>query len=314
MYNISSVSNMTGVNPITLRAWERRYGLITPARTPKGHRLYSDDDVLLIHRVLDLLKQGIAISQVSRFLEPAKPDTQLSPKKDSTEIQSLADQGIVSLAPWATYQARMLKAVISFDEHLLEDAYNESMSLYPVDLVTKHLLVPLLSTLGDRWNRKMGGVGEEHFFSVFMRNKLGSRFHHRNLNNTGPRILTACLPGELHELGVLLFSLAAHDMNYRITLLGANMPIGELESIARLTNSDAIALSATVLENEADTQQQIKELTNSCDIPIFIGGQIADNHRQLISDADAIPTSQDIGESLNIIHRILSNKLIKQEQ
>jgi len=66
---IRTVANLTGINPVTLRAWERRHNLITPRRTPKGHRLYTEDDVELIKQVLDLLDQGIAISQVKPLLE-----------------------------------------------------------------------------------------------------------------------------------------------------------------------------------------------------------------------------------------------------
>ena len=295
MYSISTVSNMTGVNPITLRAWERRYGLIKPTRTPKGHRMYSDDDIATIKRMLVLLDQGIAISQVGQYLDAETP----------------GDNSQQSGNHWQNYHDCMLKAVIFFDEQGLEQVYSEAMSLYPVDIVTKDLLIPLLATLGQRWLTNQRGIGEEHFFSEFVRNKLGSRFHHRNLNNRGPKILAACLPGEHHELGLLLFSLAAHERDYRIIMLGANMPINELTEIAGRTKCVAITLSATTLVDAQQTIQELRELVVSLDIPVFIGGKVVNEHRDLINATGAIPTAADISKSFSILNDHLNQQMQK---
>ena len=289
MYNISAVSSLTRVNAITLRAWERRYGLIRPARTPKGHRLYSEQDISTIKQVVKLLDQGIALSQVNQYLSESRSDK-----------EPLA-------GTWQPYQDRMLKAVVDFDEQELENIYNETMSLYPVDLVTRELLIPILKILGERWQNHNKGVGEEHFFVVFIRNKLGSRFHHRNLNNHGPRLLVACLPDEQHELGLLLFSLAAHERDYRIILLGSNMPMDELADIAQQTGSAAIILSATTVVDTKALLAKLTRLVSAVNIPVFIGGQITNRHRDIIQLADAIATSDDFTETLNIISQHLKH-------
>jgi DNA-binding transcriptional MerR regulator len=171
IYSISTVSAMTGVNAVTLRAWESRYGLISPTRTNAGHRLYAEEDIERIKLILTLLDEGIAISRVKEALRIAAEREVASPPDD---------QG-----PWEQFQRDMLNAVDRFDEATLERIYNESMSLYPVEVVTRQLLIPLLEMLGERWMKSDTGIAEEHFFSVFMRNKLGARFHHRNLQNTG---------------------------------------------------------------------------------------------------------------------------------
>lgn len=66
---IREVTRLTGVHPVTLRAWERRYGLVVPQRTGKGHRLYSEEQVERIRRILVWLERGVAISQVRALLE-----------------------------------------------------------------------------------------------------------------------------------------------------------------------------------------------------------------------------------------------------
>ena len=86
----------------------------------------------------------------------------------------------------------------------LESVYNEALSHYPIKVVTERLIGPLLHELGERWVKDMGSIAEEHFFGFYLRNKLGARFHHRQRNAGGPRLLMACLPGERHEVGLLL--------------------------------------------------------------------------------------------------------------
>ena len=159
-YPISTVSKLTGVNSVTLRAWERRYGMLNPERTPTGHRLYSNEDVEQIRQIRRLLDQGMAISQVAVALQ-------------SAEQPAEADEN----DPWSRYRTEMLVATSQFNEAVLEDVYNEAMSLYPVEVVTRQLLLPLLRAFGERWETSECGIAEEHFFSVFMRNKLGARFH-----------------------------------------------------------------------------------------------------------------------------------------
>ncbi|HPB76338.1 MAG TPA: MerR family transcriptional regulator, partial [Chromatiaceae bacterium] len=77
LYPIRTVSRRTGVPSVTLRAWERRYGLITPTRTEKGHRLYTEADIERVRQVLALIEQGVGVGQVGPFLARAANDGDL---------------------------------------------------------------------------------------------------------------------------------------------------------------------------------------------------------------------------------------------
>ncbi|MBA0219773.1 MerR family transcriptional regulator [Pectobacterium brasiliense] len=72
-YSIGEFSQLCGINATTLRAWQRRYGLLKPMRTDGGHRLYSDDDVQQALKILDWVKKGVPVSQVKPLL--ARPGT-----------------------------------------------------------------------------------------------------------------------------------------------------------------------------------------------------------------------------------------------
>lgn len=285
---IRTVSSLTGVNPVTLRAWERRYGLIQPERTPKGHRLYTMDDVELIHRVLKLLDAGMSIGQVRKVLSGGSREPDPQPGDEPSEL-------------WADYRRGMIEAIIGFDESALDDLYNEALSLYPVDIVTSRLLVPLLQELGWRWERTRGGVAEEHFFSVYLRNKLGARLHHRRRGQTGPRLLLSCLPGEQHEVGILLFALAAMDRNHRVVVLGADTPLDELPEVVERAGCDAIVLAGSVVTPVKVVRHNLARLVEAVQVPVYVGGHVSARYPEEIGQAGATVLAEDIGTAMRTV-------------
>ena len=247
---------MTGVNPITLRAWERRYGLIKPERTAKGHRLYTDQDIQQILNITDSLQQGMSISQVANAVKSKKSPAQFD-------------------SPWTVFQERMFHAVIGFNSKELEQVYNEVLSLYPNDIVVRMLFKPLLIKLGERWQQMEGGVAEEHFFGSYLRNKLGAWFHHQNQNAHGTQIVAACFPGEQHEIGLLFFCQQLVSHGFQVIYLGPDLPISELKVVIQRTHVRVIVLSASAMTLTLETIKSLRDLVNDKSLSVFVGGEIS---------------------------------------
>jgi len=290
LYPIRTVSSLTGVNSITLRAWERRYGLIKPVRTPKGHRLYSQNDIDLIQQVLELLDKGISIGQVKEYLNGISTQTANETASD----------------PWSNYQRRMLNAIVRFDTNALDQAYNDALSIYPIDLVTKHLILPLLKNLGIRWAENEGSVAEEHFFGAYLRNKLGARFHHHATIQNGPLLVAACLPGERHEVGLMLFCLSALNQGYRLVYLGADTPYAELKAPTERSHADAILLSGAIEPQSSVLSRELSTLVETVDVPVFVGGKTAVKHTDEIIAAGAIPLGADISQAIRKVNETIA--------
>ena len=293
---IRTVSSLTGVNSVTLRAWERRYDLIKPVRTPKGHRLYTMADVELIQRVVALLNHGMSIGQVRQVLDrdPAQFDPAPAPEP---EVDS-----------WRNTEERLLHAIADFDEDALHAIYNDVLALYPVDIVTHRLIVPLLRNLGERWAQGRVSIAEEHFFSVFLRNKLGARFHHLNRDRRGPTLLAACLPGEQHEVGLLLFALAALDRDYRLVLLGPNTPLGELPPVIERAAIQAIVLAGSPEVAAPVIEEQLPWLCQTVRLPVFVGGRVVSAYRSALIAGGAIPLDDDLNVALRGIDATLARR------
>jgi len=291
LYPIRTVSTLTGVNSITLRAWERRYGLVKPMRTAGGHRVYTRADIDAVHRILAMVENGVGIGRVRDALATGK-----------TVPERAAEKG-----PWADFRRRMATAISQFDENRLEDVYNELLSLHPLEQVNREVLLPLLAELGERWRERVGGIAEEHFFGVYLRNKLGARFHHRHRAAAGGKLLVACLPGEQHEIGLLLFALAAHEQGFRLVLLGADMPLVELGYAARRSQADAIVLSASIEPAPGLLEIELPKLVLEAGMPVFVGGLTSVRKRDAVVAAGAGPLGGDIAAGLRHLGDALAN-------
>ena len=292
---IRTVSILTGVNAITLRAWERRYSLITPQRTPKGHRLYTQQDVARINRIVELLDQGISVGHVKPLLDRVPGDATAT---------SATDEGDT----WKVHQDRMLSAIEGFDEPLLDNTYNDVLSLYPLDIVNQRLTTPLMRLLGERWKKRETGIAEEHFFSLYLRNKLGARIHHMNRRGNGPLLLLACLPGELHETGLLFFALAAVDAGYRALILGANTPLQQIPGALDKKHCAAVVLSGSSKPARGVIDTELPDLISKAKTPFFIGGDTSVSHQAKLEQGGAICLGKNITQGLQLINKTLRTR------
>jgi methanogenic corrinoid protein MtbC1 len=232
--------------------------------------------------VLGLLDKGISIGQVKEYLQG----------KSAKETNESA------AGPWAGYQRRMLNAIVRFDADALDQTYNDALSLYPIDLVTRRMILPLLKSLGSRWADQEGSVAEEHFFGAYLRNKLGAQFHHHSGAKSGPLLVAACLPGEQHEIGLMLFCLSALNQGYRLVYLGADTPFSELKSPVERSGADGVLLSGSIESGETDLSNGLATLVKSVEVPVFVGGRAAIKHTDEIISAGAVPLGSDIAQGL----------------
>ena len=155
---IGEVSALTGVNAVTLRAWQRRFGLVIPARTPKGHRLYTSDNIEEIHEINAWLAKGVAISKVKPLLN--------SSAKSSNEM--LQSQAVDS---WGEQIIALTTALFDFNQHKLQQILDDAIGLYPFVLVKEKLLQPWLNQLDDLVVERL----DADFIIAWLKSELLSR-------------------------------------------------------------------------------------------------------------------------------------------
>lgn len=225
LIRIGELSRRVGVPVELLRAWERRYGLLSPARTPGGFRLYSADDVARIRSMRASLERGLSAAEAAR--------TTLAGARES-ETPFLVDGS-----------QELTRALESFDEVAAQAVLDRVLASLSIDAVLQTVLIPYLHELGERWKRGESSIAQEHFASNIVRGRLLglSRGWDRGV---GPRALLACVQGEQHDLPLLIFGIALRAHGWRISFLGANTPLESVVHAVEMLAPAGVVVSGTV--------------------------------------------------------------------
>jgi DNA-binding transcriptional MerR regulator len=264
---IREVARQTGVNAVTLRAWERRYGLIVPQRTPKGHRLFSAEHVQRILAILTWLNRGVAVSQVKQLLDTPQAFT------DSVEND------------WQQLRQTLLHAVTNLTERTLDDTVNQAMALYPPRTLCEQLLMPLLAELEQRWQGQFGAQMERVFFYSWLRSKFGARIYHNNRQlHTAPLLLInhSDLPLEPH-LWLVAWLISSADCP--VEVFDWPLPAGELAlAVDRLQPRGVLLYSS-----KAINLLQLPKLLNGVSCPkMIVGPTVCIHHTELSAKTSEI--------------------------
>ncbi|MGL6152286.1 MAG: MerR family transcriptional regulator [Aeromonas sobria] len=200
IHPIREVSRLTGVNAVTLRAWQRRYGLVQPARTEKGHRLYSEQDIRQIGEILSWLDRGVSIGQVKGLLsEP--------------HAQPVSDH-------WQQTLEQFSQALLAFNQRKAEAELNDLLASYPFELVRSRILQPLLERLLVLWRERPDG---ELLQQVWL-GWLHTRFARHLIEQEKGVPVTLASWGQVGPLDLVWAAYELIGQGYEVQLLGAALP------------------------------------------------------------------------------------------
>lgn len=229
---IRDVARITGVNPVTLRAWERRYGLIVPQRTAKGHRLYSKQHISQIQAILRWINRGVAVSQVKELLDSETP------------LLAVAGEQWAD-SQWAQKCQMLLEAISTLAERRLDDIFNSELALYPPQVLCKQLLLPLLAELEQRWHGQFGARLEQVFFYSWLRSKLGARLYHNNRQQHGSPLLMVNYSDLPMAPGLWLSAWLASSAESAVEVFDWPVPQAELSMAIEQLQPPAVLLYST---------------------------------------------------------------------
>ncbi|MHA6492760.1 MerR family transcriptional regulator [Pseudomonas borbori] len=263
LFPIREVSRLTGVNPVTLRAWERRYGLIQPTRTDSGHRLYSQADIESVRSILAWIERGVAVSKVGKILA----------KSDSIKAASAPVYEEVTSSEWAEWQAQLRRAVGSFDEVRLDRLYGQIFSSYPLAVVFQDILMPLWQELLLR-QEQFGQTSEWLFLDTFLRARALQRLQVLRAQ-VEERVLLAALPGHCRELELLVAALLLSNSSHAVTILGLGQPLEELSLVCERMRPQALVVFTNQPPSD-DLPKVLARLALALDCPLLLAGDGAE--------------------------------------
>ena len=256
---IGELSRRVGVTPEVLRAWERRYGILSPTRTDGGFRLYGEEDERRIRRMLQHLEQGLSAAEAARL---ARTDPPARPDPAGTDDRSGAPTA-------AALGEQLRRALDGFDDVGAHSILDRLLGSYPLESVLQDAVLPYLRELGDRWADAQASVAQEHFATALLRGRLLALARGWG-RGRGPHALLACVPGDQHDLGLICFGLALRAHGWRITYLGADTPLLTLTETADLLQPALVVVSAALPELVQSALGGLRAL--ACVAPLGLAG------------------------------------------
>jgi DNA-binding transcriptional MerR regulator len=270
---IGELARRVGLSEHVLRAWERRYRVVQPIRTPSGYRLYSEADEQRLRQMLRLVQRGMPPGEAARTVLAG----------------SLADAG----GPLDPATSRLLSAsrqqlrsaLLSMAEPRSQALLDEVLAVVPLETAIRRVLLPILRELGAGWHAGRVSVAQEHFATAIIRGRLAGLARGWG-RQSGPRALLACPPDERHDLGLFLFGLLLARRGWSISFLGADTPIAAIRSAAAAQHTDLVVLSATDTARLDAVADELQELASQ--VRVMLGGPGATERVSLRSGTELL--------------------------
>lgn len=261
LFPIREVVRLTGVNPVTLRAWERRYGLIQPVRTEGGHRLYSQADIEAIRSILTWTERGVAVSKVGSLLARSAASREVAQAREEPAV-----------GEWSEWQSRLRAAVGHFDEARLEQLYGQVFSTYPLATVFQDILLPVWQELLHQ--EGFGRTSQWLFLDAFLRARVLQRLQLAR-SPADECILLTAIPGQCRELELLVAGLLLSGDGGAVQVLPVGQPLEELTLVCQEVRPQALVFYATVPPSAA-LVRQLGRLALTLDCPLALAGEASE--------------------------------------
>lgn len=279
------VVSLTGINPVTLRAWERRHGLIQPHRTEGGHRLYTPGDVQRIRDILRWTANGLPISKVGALLE-----------RQPVECR----QGDEQFADW---RAALARAAAAYDVQALEALHGQLFTLLPKTAVLSQVLLPVWQQL--RSSNAPGARSQWLFLDFFLRARLLLRLQ---LNQAAaPRVLLVA-GDEQAELALLGTALLLSGEQQRIEVLGGPLPLEEVALVCAAVQPAALVVAMQGPLNAA-LAKRLRWLQMEIACPLALAGEGLVLSQALLDGAPVCLLDTQGGDVASVLSALLRGGL-----
>jgi MerR family transcriptional regulator, light-induced transcriptional regulator len=292
MYTIKRVSEIVGVPVATLRAWQRRYGVVTPARSNGGYRLYRADDVAVLRRMQALVASGWSPKEASQAVVAGHGRGAALPidLRQDQPLRQPAD------APDKT-AVNLVAAAAALDPVAVSRSLDERFAAISFEQLVDGWLLPELERLGAAWATGQVSVAGEHMVAAAVQRRLNAAFDAAGQDRVGfPRVLTGLPSGCRHELGILSFAIAARRQGMGVIHLGTDLPLADWMSAVARQRPDAVVIAVPMHSDVPPAVELVRGVVARQTL-IAVGGQ----HQDVVVDAGSLgdPLAVALGHSIS---------------
>jgi DNA-binding transcriptional MerR regulator len=295
MYTIKEASTRSGVPVASLRAWERRYGIVEPRRTESGYRLYDDRAIAALSTMRRLVDTGWAPAAAAAAIASGEVATEPRAAKPASEATPAATHPEAELLTKA-----FLDAASSVDAPAIESVLDRGFALGTFETVVDTWLMPTLHELGSAWASGILDVAGEHAASYAVMRRLGQSFAAASSLSAGRRVLVGLPGGCHHELGALAFATAARRRGLAVVYVGADLPVASWRRAVQAFPTRVAVLAVPTAADRPMAIQTVRALLESSpDIAVAAGGCFADD-----LDPDVVRLPGSIAEAAQVVETL----------
>jgi DNA-binding transcriptional MerR regulator/methylmalonyl-CoA mutase cobalamin-binding subunit len=269
MYTIKQTAGLSGVPESSLRAWERRYGVVAPRRTQTGYRLYDDEAVAAVTTMRRLVEAGWSASLAAAAVREGTAEQSLASAASTTTAMTQTDAR--TNAP--ELMSMFLSAAARLDTLGIERSLDRGFSLGSFEHVADSWLFPTLEALGEGWARGEIDVAGEHAASHAVHRRLAAAFQAAGSVTGRKPVVVGLPPGSHHELGALAFATALRRRGRAVVYLGDDVPVGSWDTAITATSARAAVLGVVMAQDRPQAAAVARTLSaNHPDLHLASGG------------------------------------------
>lgn len=313
IYNIKAVSSMLELLPVTLRAWERRYGLPTPHRGEQGYRLYSPYDVRLLRWLKQQNDTGMSIGQAVKYLNELRNDGK-DPAREMAQEQEKTDE-VVNQVSLEVLSKHFQQYLMNYQNENASEILRRAFSIYNVDQVLAEVVQATLVRIGDAWHHGEIPIAVEHFATQFCEQHLMGMFYSSSVPTREGTIFAACAPGEMHQVGILSLVVMLRWRGWDVKYFGQNLSLERIQETLNVIKPNTILFTATTKES-AMALKPLNLILEKYPFErplVLLGGLAFQNHPELASQMPGEILNLSPSKNIDLIEKQIYRRLANQK-
>lgn len=239
-FTIKTVQHRTGIKPVTLRAWERRYELLEPARLPNGYRLYSERDIQLLLWVQRRVDSGISISQVVQQFNQIR---ERGTWPESIQTYSPAKPRKQPPRPARHYAELLFGSLVAHNEERATMVFEETQVYFDLLTIFEEVIQPCMKLLDEAWFVGDIPIATQHMASQVIKGRLAAIMNGLPSIKEGALILVGCGPESMYDLDALMLAVLLRQNNYHVEYLGPDLLTNDLIDYSKIARPKLICLA-----------------------------------------------------------------------
>ena len=288
-HGIKTVAIQTGLTQLIIRAWEKRYNVVTPLRTETNRRLYSDADISRLTLLRLATQAGHSIGRIANLSTEELLEL-IGTAGTVTRSAAIAKEEVLQETSLHFYIASCIAALKRFEMQALESTLFAASVAFSQPVFLEQLIAPLMREIGEQWRAGTLRIAHEHLAAAVVRTLLGNICQGSDISASMPNLVVATPRGQHHEIGALIAGTTAASQGWQVTYLGPNLPAEEIVACAAQNGAKAIGLSIIYPTDDPYLANELQKLRRGLQehIPLFVGGAGAAAYDRVISAVGAV--------------------------